>query len=445
MEAVAEDTTKAPLEHSLEESFRESRSPNDPRWLVDLRRAAMGRLRETGFPTVKDEEWRYTSAAPILKVPFAAVPEEGPRGVPAPGQRPHFGPLPGGGGIQLVFVNGRYEAELSSVRADGVEAGSLRKVLAQDPQAAEPYLARIVRQPNAFAAANTALLEDGAFVRIPRGTVAAHPIHLVFLSEPVFGPTVSHPRILVIAEPGSQASVVETYVGTAGELYFTNAVTEIALEDGANLDLYKVEQESTAAYHVATTEVRQHRDSRFTSHSISFGGALVRNDLIARLQADGADCTLNGLFVGAGTQHLDNHTLIDHAMPHGTSRELYKGIMDGKSRGVFHGKIIVRPDAQKTDAMQTNKNLLLSTEALVNSTPALEIFADDVKCRHGSTIGQLDPVANFYLRSRGIGEKEARDLLVYAFASDVASRIRIAPVRELVEKHLGLTLPGGAA
>ena len=189
----------------------------------------------------------------------------------------------------------------------------------------------------------------------------------------------------------------------------------------------------------------QGRDSSFTSHSISLGGALARNDLNVRLDAEGAACTLNGLFIGSGTQHLDNHTLIDHAQPHGTSRELYKGIMDGQSRGVFNGKIIVRPAAQKTDAMQTNKNLLLSKEALVNSKPALEIFADDVKCRHGSTIGQLDDAAMFYLRSRGIGETAARDLLIYAFASDVASKIRVAPLRAFVEAHLGLRLPRGDA
>ena len=432
MEALAEEAARTSFERSLEESFRESRSPRDAEWLVEIRRTAMERLRETGFPTVKDEDWKYTNVAPILKVPFAPPPEEGPRRIEQPRE-----------GTQLVFVNGRHAPALSSVPRDGVEIGSLRDVLATQPELAEPWLAKIARQGNAFAAANSASLEDGAFVRIPKGTVAAEPIHLVFLSEPAFGPTVSHPRNLVIAEPGSQAAVVETWIGTAGELYLTNSVTEVSVGDGANLDLYKLERESTAAYHVATTEVRQERDSRFTSHSITLGGALVRNDLNVRLDAEGADCTLNGLFIGSGTQHLDNHTLIDHAKPHGTSRELYKGIMDGRSRGIFHGKIIVRPDAQKTDAMQTNKNLLLSKEALVNSTPALEIFADDVKCRHGSTIGQLDAGAMFYLQSRGIGEAEARNLLVYAFASDVASRIRIAPLRALVEENLGLSLPGG--
>jgi Fe-S cluster assembly protein SufD len=434
MEAVVEETAKSALERSLADSFRERRSPRDPEWLVEIRRDGMERLNEIGFPSMRDEEWKYTNVAPILKTAFVSAPDEGPRRVEQPRE-----------GTQLVFVNGRHAPGLSSTPRDGVQIGSLRDLLASEPELARPHLAKIAREGNAFAAANAAFLEDGAFVRIPKGVAVPEPIHLVFLSEPVFGPTMSYLRNLIVAEPGSQASVVETYIGTAGELYFTNAVTEVALGDGAILDHYKLERESTSAYHVATMEVLQERDSRLASHSMTFGGALVRNDLNVRLAAEGADCTLNGLFVGSGNQHLDNHTLIDHAKPHGTSRELYKGIMDGKSRGVFHGKIIVRPDAQKTDAMQTNKNLLLSKEALVNSTPALEIFADDVKCRHGSTIGQLDAGALFYLRSRGIGEREARDLLVYAFASDVSSRIRIAPLRALVEEHLGLRLPGGGA
>jgi Fe-S cluster assembly protein SufD len=268
----------------------------------------------------------------------------------------------------------------SGPRAAGLEVASLKHVLARDPESAEAHLAKIARDGNAFAAVNAAFLEDGAFVRIPPRTVVADPIHLVFLSEPAFGPTVSHPRNLVIAEAASQVQIVETYVGTAGKLYFTNAVTEVVLGEGAVLDFSKLERESDAAFHVATTEVSQGRDSSFTSHSISLGGALARHDLNVRLDAEGAGCTLNGLFIGSGTQHLDNHTVIDHVKPHGTSRELYKGIMDGASRGVFHGKIIVRPDAQKTDAIQTNKNLLLSREALVNSTPALEIASGCTVC-----------------------------------------------------------------
>jgi Fe-S cluster assembly protein SufD len=442
MEAVAEDTRTTGLERSLVEAYRETRAPRDPGWLAEIRRAGMERFREMGFPTVHDEAWRDTNVAPIQKVPFELAPDE-----ESPGRRPHPSPLAWGEGVQLAFINGRYSRALSSSgsRPAGLEVASLKDALAQDPESAEPYLAKRTRDGNAFAAVNAAFLEDGAFVRIPARTAVTYPIHLVFLSEPVLGPTVSHPRNLVIAEAGSQAHIVETYVGMPGALYFTNAVTEVVLGEGAVLDFSKLERESTAAFHVATTEVTQGRDSSFTSHSISLGGALARNDLNVRLDAEGAGCTLNGLFIGSGTQHLDNHTLIDHARPHGTSRELYKGIMNGQSRGVFNGKIIVRRGAQKTDAMQTNKNLLLSKEALVNSKPALEIFADDVKCRHGSTIGQLDDAAMFYLRSRGIGEKEARELLVYAFASDVASRIRVAPLRAFVEAQLGRRLPLGDA
>jgi Fe-S cluster assembly protein SufD len=440
MEAVAEET--AGLERSVAESYREQRSPREPGWVGQIRRSGMERFRETGFPTVREDAWKYTNVAPFVKIPYQLASAE--RGS---FPRPRPLPLPAGAGIQIVFVNGRYAPELSSVGllTGGLEVASLAEMIATRPEAVEPYLAKTVRDGNAFAQLNSAFVDDGVFVRISARTTLPDPIHLVFLSEPAFGPTVSHPRNLVIAEAGSQAAVVETFLGTAGEPYFTNAVTEVVLGDGAVLDFSKLEREGDAAFHVATTAVSLGRNSNFTSHSISLGGALARNDLNVRLDAEGADCTLNGLFLGNGTQLLDNHTLIDHAMPHGTSRELYKGILDGKSRGIFHGKIIVRPDAQKTDAMQTNKNLLLSKESLVNSEPALEIFADDVKCRHGSTIGQLDAAAMFYLRSRGIGEEEARTLLVYAFASDVASRIRVAPLKALVEQQLGLRLPGGGA
>ena len=438
MEAVAAEETG--LERTIAADYRERRSDREPGWVTRIRRTGMERFREAGFPTVREEAWKYTNVAPFVKIPYQAAPRE----------RESFSrplPLPAGTGAQIVVVNGRYVPELSSVGllTAGLEVTSLAGAIAARPDAVEPRLAKIARDGTAFADLNSAFLEDGVFVRIPAATVVAEPIHLVFLSEPAFGPTVSHPRNLVIAEAGSQAAIVETFLGTAGEPYFTNAVTEIVLEDGAVLDFSKLEREGDEAFHVATTAVSLGRHSNFTSHSISLGGALARNDLNVRLDAEGADCTLNGLFLGNGRQLLDNHTLIDHATPHGTSRELYKGILDGKSRGIFHGKIIVRPDAQKTDAMQTNKNLLLSKEALVNSEPALEIFADDVKCRHGSTIGQLDAAALFYLRSRGIGEDEARELLVYAFASDVASRIRVAPLRELVERQLGLRLPGGGA
>jgi Fe-S cluster assembly protein SufD len=324
--------------------------------------------------------------------------------------------------------------------SEQVQVWSLSEVLRKHPAWVEPRLSKLADyEKSTFTAWNTAFLDDGAFVNIPRGAVLTDPIHLVFLSEAPGAATVSHPRTLILAGPDSQATVVETYIGDAN-VYFTNAVTEIVLAEGAVLEHYKVQKEGLSGFHVQTLQVRQERASNFTSHNLALGAALARTDLNVLFAGEGGECTLNGLFAGAGSQHLDNHTLIDHATPHCMSRELYKGILGGKSRGVFHGKIIVRPDAQKTDAMQTNKNLLLSKEALVNSTPALEIRADDVKCRHGSTIGQLDQGALFYLRSRGIGEEDARALLTYAFAADVASRIKVPSIREGVEAFLGLRL-----
>ena len=373
-----------------------------PPWLSQLRQAAWARFQDLGFPTPTNEEWRYTGIRPITETNWAPAP---PR-TPAPSSLP-----------------------------EGARLRRLSEALAE----AEPHLARIAGFENrAFAALNTACFEDALVLEISAGAVIPQPIELSFETPRPDRPEVSHPRVLILAGERCQASIVQSFTGTGRS--FTNAVTEIAVGDGAVLEHYLLQRESEAACHVHTLAVRQGRASHFTSHNIVLGGALARTDLDVVLAAEGAECTLNGLFLGKGTQHLDTHTVIDHATPHGTSRELYKGIMDGASRGVFHGKIIVRPDAQKTDAIQTNKNLLLSREALVNSTPALEIFADDVKCKHGSTTGQLDAGALFYLRSRGIGEDAARALLTYAFAADVAERIRIPSVRRTVETELGLRL-----
>ena len=302
--------------------------------------------------------------------------------------------------------------------------------------AIEAHLGRIAGfEKSSFSALNTAFLEDGVFVLVPRGAVVEEPIHLVFLSEADGEPSVSNPRVLILAEANSQARIIESHLGRG--TYFSNAVTEIACGDGAVLEHYKLQRESVSAFHVQTLAAAQGRAARFDSHNFCLGAALARTDIDVLFQAEGGECSLNGLFVTAGTQHIDNHTLVDHAKPHCTSRQFYKGILDGKSRGVFHGKVIVRPDAQKTDAIQTNKNLLLSREALVNSTPALEILADDVKCKHGSTIGQLDAAALFYLRARGIAEEDARAMLTYGFAADLASRIRVPWIREEIEAFLG--------
>jgi Fe-S cluster assembly protein SufD len=302
----------------------------------------------------------------------------------------------------------------------------------------EPWLGRIASE-GPFTDLNTAFFDGGIAIEIAPGAIIENPIHLVFTASEEESLAFTSPRVLFVAGAGSQSHLIETYLGTA-DVYWTNAVTEILVRDSALVDHTKMQQESTAGFHIQAVSVLQERASRFTSHNVAFGAALARTDLDVRFEGEGGECTLNGLFMGAGTQHLDNHTRIDHAKPHCSSRELYKGILSGKSRGVFHGTILVRKDAQKTDAIQTNKNLLLSREALVDSTPALEILADDVKCKHGSTIGQLDANALFYLRSRGLGETEARSLLIYAFAADVVERLRLAPIRQRLEAFLGQAL-----
>jgi Fe-S cluster assembly protein SufD len=264
----------------------------------------------------------------------------------------------------------------------------------------------------------------------------AEPIQLVFLTTPSAEPAVAHPRTLILAGINSQAAIIETFAALEDGVYFTNGVTEIVLGEGAVLDHTKVQRESKNAFHIATQQVHQARASNITSHSIALGGGLVRNDVNVVLDAEGCECTLNGLYLANGRQHIDNHTRIDHARPHCASHELYKGILDGKAHGVFNGKIYVHQDAQKTDAKQTNKTLLLSEDAVINSKPQLEIYADDVKCTHGATIGQLDEEAVFYLRSRGVGQEEARSLLTYAFANDIISRIKVEPIRAGLEQAL---------
>ncbi|PYV03203.1 MAG: Fe-S cluster assembly protein SufD [Acidobacteria bacterium] len=347
---------------------------------------------------------------------------------------------------QLVFLNGHFSQELSSPGKlpEGVKAGSLASALDSDGGLLEEHLARYASyRRNAFTALNTAFVEDGAFVYLPKDAVVKEPIHLLFLSTASKDPAVCHPRNLIVAGSSAQATVIESYAGLEGGVYFTNAVTEIVTGEQSRIDHTRLQRESERAFHVATMEVSQHRDSAFASRSISIGGKLVRNDLNVLLNGEGCDCTLDGLYFAGGEQHVDNHTTIDHAKPHCSSRELYKGILDGKSTGVFNGKIIVRKDAQKTDARQTNNNLLLSEESLINTKPQLEILADDVKCTHGATIGQLDEEALFYLRTRGIGDAAARSLLTYAFASEIIGRIRIQPIQCRLDLLLSRSLSKG--
>jgi Fe-S cluster assembly protein SufD len=426
------------------ESFRAALPATEPEWLRVLRATGIGAFEELGFPTTRQEDWRHTSVAAIARTEFHRPPATASVADLAVLDTIDFGHA--FARRQLVFVNGLYAPDLSSAEtADGVQIRSLREVLDREPQLVQPYLDRQASGPGRpFAALSAAFLSDGAFISIPAGTVLTDPIHLVFLSAPGPRATASHPRVLVWAGRKSQAAIIESYGGPADAVYLTNAVTEITLEDGAVVDHYRLQRESARAFHVGTLCATQGRATRFASHAISLGASLSRVDIRQVFAGEGGECILNGLFLGSDRQHTDIHTWVDHAEPHCSTRELYKGIVDDKARGVFVGRILVRPGAQKTDAIQSNKNLILSREALVDSLPQLEILADDVKCKHGSTTGQLDPLALFYLRSRGIGEEAARALLIYAFASDVVQRIGVEALRAGLTEHLQRRLPGPA-
>jgi Fe-S cluster assembly protein SufD len=399
-----------------------------------LREAAFARFAKLGLPTTQDEEWKYTSLAQLGQLRFEPAAETTVHEI----DRWTLGDC----AARLVFVNGRYRPELSLRAPDGAFIGSLRAVLAERPELVLRELARHADwQRDALTTLNTAFIEDGAFIHLPAGAVLQAPIHLLYVSTAPGKPTLSQPRTLIVAGAGSQATVVETYAGVSDEVYFTNAVTEVVLGENARLDHYKLQEESGRAYHIALTQVHHGRDSRFTSHSVALGAALARNEVRALFASEGSECTLNGLYMATGKQHLDNRTLIDHKSPRCTSRELYKGVLDGQSRGVFSGRVLVRQDAQKTDASQTNKNLLLSDDAVVDTKPQLEIFADDVKCAHGAAVGQLDDNALFYLRSRGIGQEAARSLLTYAFASEMVNLVPLGPLRARVRDLVTSKLP----
>lgn len=401
-------------------------APSKQPWLRELRATARARFQELGFPTTRHEDWKYTNVTPITRQSFE--PAHAGASITRDALQPA---LIAGDAPSLVFVDGRFRAELSSP-PKWTTPLSLAQALSASDGAQPPIGSVAPLATHAFTALNTAFLLDGAYLRIPAGTTVAQPIHIIYLSTPN---ALVQPRTLIVAEPGASATVIEHYLGAEPASYFTNAVTEVVLERGASLEHYRVQQESTKAYHVGGLYVRQERDSRFTSHAVDLGGALVRIDL-RTVVAEAASCELNGLYVVDGRQHVDNHTVIDHAEPRGVSREVYKGVLAGRARAVFNGRVVVQKDAQHIDAHQINNNLLLSDDVEVDTKPEFEIYADDVKCGHGATVGQLDADALFYLRSRAIEETAARDLLTYAFADDVVRRFKIAPLRAALEKSL---------
>jgi Fe-S cluster assembly protein SufD len=401
---------------------------------ADLRKKAIERFAERGFPGGREEAWRFTDVTPLTEIAFKPA-----TGTANPNQ---FAGLANGvlKALQITFVDGRFAPAFSTLQLPpGVEVGSLGDALRSSPDGMAPAV--VPDEP--FALLNAAFFRDGALIRIADGVELDRPLHVLFLSSLHGDPYVMHPRSVVSLGRGAKATVVNSFLGPSGGTYFLNAVTTAILGEGASLDLTKVQRESPQAFHFESLDVVAARSAAFTHHSISLGARLARNDLRVRLDGDGAECSLLGLYEVAGQQHVDHHTTIDHAKPHGTSRELYKGVLDGRARAVFDGRIVVRPDAQKTSAMQTNKNLLLSKEALVHTKPQLEIFANDVKCKHGATIGQLDADVLFYLRSRGIGLAEARRLLIHAFASEIIDAVKADAVRSQIGGCLAL-IAGGA-
>jgi Fe-S cluster assembly protein SufD len=407
-----------------------------PRWVEQARESAMAQFERLGFPTTKIEQWRFTSVAPIAERTFALA-KNGIAAGGIPQTQALSAPI-----AHAVCINGRFAPQLS--RLDGLPKGvqllGLEAAIASHPTLVEPYLTKLpLTQTHAFTSLNTAFLRDGVVLIIPARAVIEQPIEVTFASVSEGSGSVSHPRFLIVAGEASQATVLERYAGKGGA--FTNAVSEVWVGPNAVVDHYKLQEEPSDSFHIASMFLHCSRGGTFSSHSLTFGGGLVRNDVVATLAGEGIDCTLNGLYVGRGTQLIDNHTTIDHAMPHCGSHEIYKGILGDRARAVFNGKIIVRPDAQKTDAKQTNKALLLSDEANINSKPELEIFANDVKCTHGAAIGQLDDAAMFYLRSRGLGVSESRAMLVHAFAGDILNRVKIVPVRQYLEGILTARLP----
>jgi Fe-S cluster assembly protein SufD len=413
--------------------FEKSAASRELSWLRKLRQDGFARFSETGFPTLRDEDWRFTNLSAISQTPFRLV--RNGHSLPSrediePFRIPDVG-------CRLVFVDGRFAPNLSSTGklAPGVTVGNLAGAITRNPGAIELHLGRYLNlQRDAFGALNTAFLEDGGYVHVAKGVVAEEPISLLFVSTAHDSPTVSHPRNLIVAEENSQATIVEDYVSLGEGEALCNTVTELVVGDHSVVSHYMIEREHSQAFNVSTLRIQQGRTADVASHSVLIGGALVRNNVHPVLAGEGGECLINGLFIGTGRQHLDNYMLVEHASPHCSSRQFYTGILDGHAHGVFHGRIIVHKDAQKTDAKQTNRNLLISDSAQIDTKPQLEIYADDVKCTHGATIGQIDENSLFYLRSRGIDEASARTLLLVAFASECVERMKEGPLRTHVEK-----------
>lgn len=419
---------------SAYELFARTREGRDPAWLANLREKAAGHFESLDFPTTRDEAWKYTNVAPILRQAFRQVFDLQPEAI----SLAEIAPFTFAETLraQLVFIDGVYAPALSdlSTLPAGVIAGNFSDVIPAHDKLVSNHLGlHADYRDQVFTALNTAHIGDGAFVGITTGAVIEKPIHLLFISTAKDAVS-SHPRTLIVAEPGSIATVIESYASLGSAASFTNAVTEVALAQDAVLAHYRLQQENLNAFHVGTSQVVQARGSRYTSIAVSLGAALSRHNLNVAVSDEHIETTIDGLYVVTGSQHHDSHTIIDHQKPNSASHQLYKGILNDRSRAVFNGKVVVREGALLTDARQLNKNLLLSSDAHIDTKPELEIFADDVKCSHGATVGQLEEDELFYLASRGIRAERARALLTYGFAEDIISKIKLKSVRDELDR-----------
>lgn len=425
----------------LLERFRGERPGDAVEWIAGTRRDAAARFAELGLPTTRIEDWKYTSVRPIAKRDFARADAQG---ATADADAVEALRIPGIEAYRLVFVNGHFAAALSDREAAeaGVRVRSLAGVLADDPETLRDRFAACAPSDfSGFTALNTAFAEDGAVIELAPETRAQHPIELVFVSTAQERPIAANPRIVIAAGHHSEGTVIEHYVGLDDAANLTNTVTEIRLDPEARLAHYRIQRESRKGFHVGSVHVHQADNSRFESHNVQIGGQLVRGDINTDLDAEGAETLFNGLYLANGRQHVDTHTRINHNKPYTRSEEAYRGILDDHARGVFNGRVYVAPDAQKIEAYQANDNLLLSGKAEIDTKPELEIYADDVVCSHGATVGQLDTHALFYLRSRGIDLETARGLLLYAFAEAAIERMQLPALREWLQGFVIEELP----
>ena len=429
------------VKHYIDELYRLQESlPGDKLSLI--REAAMGQFQARGFPTTRQENWKYTDVKPIARSAFGIAEEK-----PAAGyeKQLELARLSGLESHELVFINGRFSVEHSRLQdlPQGVVLEDMSSALNNHSKLVDSIMSNTTlnEQSNPFNILNTAFIHDGVLIHVPDDCSIDKPINLIYLSGYSDNEFSAHPRNLIFLGNGARLTVIENYVGAKDSQYFINTVTDAVLASNAALTHYKLQQESVESYHIGNFNIYQDRDSQVNSHSISLGGSLVRNDIKVQLDAEGAGVLLNGLYMANGKQHIDNHTLINHLQPHTNSEEHYRGVLNDRGRGVFNGKVVVHKDAQKTDAAQSNANLLLSDQAEIDTKPELEIYADDVKCSHGSTVGQLDKDMMFYLRSRAIDETTAKSILTFAFAEEVIKRIEIEQIRHYLEYQVIGRLP----